>query len=177
MACLRADEPQFRHRQTGLLVWYQRVINGLDEAQTTAFLNRWIDQNHNNLSKDYLKNPRAVYRENERISAAFDFEKVGRGVGTVAKNLQRFQAHTATLRLTAEQADLLARILCRAENSGEKQRKYTLVAIPSKTLQTWQRNYSRVLKSLVKMNYLSVHSQHSEKLRLSRVFCVKYSLP
>ena len=79
LECLRDDEPEARNKQTWLLCWYLKVIEGRNDAQVINYLNHWIHSKNNGLSVDFDANPAAVYAENKRIVRNFDPLKVGRG--------------------------------------------------------------------------------------------------
>ena len=50
LECLRDDEPEARNKQTWLLCWYLKVIEGRNDAQVINYLNHWIHSKNNGLS-------------------------------------------------------------------------------------------------------------------------------
>jgi hypothetical protein len=179
LTCLQPEEPHGRNKQTWLVCWYRKVILQESNEQTIAFLNTWIDQGHNGRSKDYLKNPALVYRENERIVQGFDLEKALTGTQVPQERpgatLEVYRQQASALPLSEKQRDLLAHIARYAEARGEKRGNGQIVVeIPSKTLIKWNPRYAPVLRSLIAQKYLKMDRNYGSDTRTCRRYIVKW---
>ena len=175
LECLRDDEPEARNKQTWLLCWYLKVIEGRNDAQVINYLNHWIHSKNNGLSGDFDANPAAVYAENKRIVRNFDPLKVGRGTkrSQARQNrLEALRAYTGSLSLSPAQAELWAQILTYSESRGKKKYKYREVEIPQQTFQSWAgvHKAAGVLRSLIRLGYLKISVNHSSDLGKCRTY-------
>jgi len=69
--------PNSRNNAMLKLNWYAHAILGHDPDTVAKDLQGWIDEGHNGFSRDYNRNPQAVYNHIDRIIANFDWGKVG----------------------------------------------------------------------------------------------------
>lgn len=147
------DGPGERTEACLNLCWYYHVVMNHDSHTVVRDLNGWLAAKNNGCSTDYRRNPTGCFRHNERIVRRFDESKVApRGKGGIG--LEEAMAFLEEVWLNESARVLLAHIIVRALTRGQQVGEVYEVEIPSRTLQSWNRNYSIPLDLLIRRGHI-----------------------
>lgn len=154
------------------LCWWLHVIRGLTGPAAEAELWAWIQAHHNGQSREFNRNPQAVYRKALAVVRAFKPGKVELKSGKALRGSQRppealrrageglealIGVYLEALPLAERERRLLGRVLAFAHKWGQRSLNGTEleVEVPSRTLQTFDRQYGLILPLLVTQGYIS----------------------
>ena len=163
------------------LTWYMRVIWKFDAARTEVELWSWIQQFHNGNSSEYQQNPEKVRRKVRDAVRHFDPEKVGQQSAykpPVSPQMasagleQAVEQYVDSLPLDSTERAFLAELLRYAHRRGEISGQQIEVQIPSRTLQTWNWQYSQILRDLLRQGYIEKARNYTTRGR-----CNTYKVP
>ena len=171
---LPAEAPRRRLRRAGgdFMLEVDRLLRtGLTGPAAEAELWAWIQAHHNGQSREFNRNPQAVYRKALAVLRAFKPCKVGLKSGKALRGSQRpaealrrageglealIGAYVEALPLAERERRLLGRVLAFAHKWGHVSLDGAEleVELPSRTLQTFDRQYGLILPLLVAQGYI-----------------------
>lgn len=156
------------------LCWWFHVIERLTGPAVEAELWGWIQTHHNEQSREFNRNPQAVYRKVQAVVKAFRPGEVGAGRAGGLKAYRGSKrpleasrkareglegligGYLEALPLDERERRFLGRVLALAHKWGIESldRAELEVEIPSRTLQTFDRQYGRILPLLEAQGYM-----------------------
>ena len=173
-------------RQEALLKlnWFMHVIWRFDSDSVEKELCTWISQHHNGFSKDFKRDPQWVYRDIREKVRAFDPDKAStkqtetppRVPRKAEEDLQaRIQEFLRATPLDDHEKTLLAKIFGYAHRHGEDtpDGRSLNVEIPSRTLQSFNRQYGPILKALMTASYVKKTRNYGADIKR----CNTYRVP
>lgn len=166
-----------RNTATLELCWYYIVIEKRTKAETKKLLDRWIREKNNGVSKDFLRDPEAVYRHNARIVTAFDITKVT-GNGTTTRKISRedqrtIQQYLAQLDLKRPLRRLYEHILIHCLRWCDCSTSETTAEIPRVYLRKCVYRYRPVLDKLKDKGLVREISDYSRAKNQCRRYAVR----
>lgn len=180
LRCLRPDEPYGRNKQTWLLVWYFKVIEGLSDEDTVARINGWIDWGHNGLSKDYTADPAKVYAENARIVKHFDPDKVNttpserpKGRTIDRKGYRDIERRLNKLAIPAPERAVFEAILKHCYRWCDLSEEWTMAEIPIVYLKKAKGDYNQYLDRLIQRGLVAIIAPHSKAKEQCRTYRIR----
>ena len=168
------------------LAWLMRVVWGFDAERTRHELVAWLDAGHNGCSREYLADPAKARRKVAAIVAAFRPEKVGTGTRRAPGARVRppdgrvdldgaIGAFVDGQALDGRERRFLARLLAYAHRRGADTLDGTAldVAIPFRTLKTWDWQYGPILRLLLSQGCVELAGRYGAQIGR----CNSYRVP
>jgi hypothetical protein len=160
--------------------WYYLEVCKFDQDQTVQAVWSWFREHHNGNSASYTKNPNSTLKMIERAVQSFDREKINTRSEALKRSQKASPAQKADIQAFIAQKAIpeplsafYASLLDYAQRRGEERAGWMAVEIPSRTLQTFNREYAPYMRDLERLDL--VRRGRNYGAQIGR--CQEYLLP